>query len=363
MADIWWKADPLDLHRLVDRVSSIYVERSHIDRDENAVVLINKRETVRVPAALIAVMLLGPGTRITHGAVNLLGDSGTAVCWVGEQGVRLYASGLGPSRGAGLLNRQAWLVSRRQHRLAVARAMYGMRFPGEDVSEMTMRQLRGREGARVRKLYQSHSRRTGVPWNGRVYRPGEPFAAGDDLNRLLSAANAALYGICHAVIVGLGASPGLGFVHTGAATSFVMDIADLYKAEYTIPLAFDLAAKGLVTERDARVALRDRIAENRLLGTIIRDVKALLTPEGAEGEDLDQDLNELWDEEVGSVPGGVNWSSEPIDDIAMSLVDPGMGERHIAVVGPEFDTPSDGLRRPGPASSCSSPHPRDYVGT
>jgi CRISPR-associated protein Cas1 len=184
----------------------------------------------------------------------------------------MYASGLGPSRGAGLLHRQAWLVTRPRERLSVARAMYGMRFPGEDVSTMTMQQLRGREGARVRKQYQLHSRRTGVPWTGRDYRPGDAFATGDGLNRLLSAANTALYGICHAVIVGLGASPGLGFVHTGAATSFVMDIADLYKAEYTIPLAFDLMAKGLTDERDARLGLRDRIAEDKLLGRRCPDV-------------------------------------------------------------------------------------------
>ncbi len=144
----------------------------------------------------------------------------------------------------------------------------------------------------------------------------------------------------------MGASPGLGFVHTGAATSFVMDIADLYKAEYTIPLAFDLAARGLVQERDARTALRDRIAENRLLGTIVRDVKTLLTPEGIEAEDIDQDLNQLWDEETGAVPGGVNWSSEPLDDTVISLIDPGMVEQYLAVVGPEFDTPDDGAGRP-----------------
>jgi CRISPR-associated protein Cas1 len=231
VADIWWKAHPLDLHRLEDRVSSVYVERSHVDRDENAVVIVNKRETVRVPAAMVAVMLLGPGTRLTHGAIALLADSGTTMCWVGEQGVRMYAAGLGPSRGAALLLRQAWLVTRPKERLAVARAMYQMRFPDEDVSGMTMQQLRGREGTRVRRIYQAHAKRTGVPWNGRVYRAGDAFAAGDDLNRLLSAANAALYGICHAVIVGLGVSPGLGFVHTGTAISFVLDIADLYKAE------------------------------------------------------------------------------------------------------------------------------------
>ncbi|MGK5530156.1 type I-E CRISPR-associated endonuclease Cas1e [Streptomyces sp. URMC 129] len=321
MADIWWKADALDLHQLSDRVSSVYVERSHVDREDNAVVIVNRQETVRVPAAMVAVLLLGPGTRVTHGAIGLLADSGTAVCWVGEQGVRLYAAGLGLSRGAGLLTRQAWLVSRPKERLGVARAMYGMRFPGEDVSEATMQQLRGREGARIRKLYQAHSRRTGVAWTKREYKAGDAFAAGDDLNRLLSAANAALYGICHAVVVGLGASPGLGFVHTGSALSFVLDVADLYKAEYTIPLAFDLAAQGLTEERDARIGLRDRIAEDRLLGRIVRDVKELLTPGGVEFPE--EDVNELWDERLGSVPGGVNWS---MADAA-----------YVSVIGPELE--------------------------
>ncbi|MRH93417.1 type I-E CRISPR-associated endonuclease Cas1 [Nocardia sp. SYP-A9097] len=332
MPDIWWKAHPHDLHRLDDRVSSVYVERSHIDRDENAVVVINKRETVRIPAAMVAVLLLGPGTRITHGAVGLLGDSGTAICWVGQQGVRMYASGLGPSRGAGLLIRQAQLVTRPKERLRVARAMYGMRFPGEDVSDMTMQQLRGREGARVRKIYRAHSERSGVPWQGRNYVAGDAHAAGDDLNRLLSAANAALYGICHAVIVGLGASPGLGFVHTGSAVSFVLDIADLYKAEYTIPLAFDLAGKGLTQERDARLGLRDLITENRLLARIVDDVKDLLGPE----ESFDADLNVLWDEQLGMVAGGTNWAAADAD-----LVQPDFGSKHISIVGPELDNPEE----------------------
>ncbi len=104
----------------------------------------------------------------------------------------MYASGLGPSRGAGLLHRQAWLITRPKERLNVARAMYSMRFPGEDVSAKSMQQLRGREGSRIRKLYQAHAQRTGVPRNGREYKPGDTFAAGDDLNRMLSAANAAL---------------------------------------------------------------------------------------------------------------------------------------------------------------------------
>jgi CRISPR-associated protein Cas1 len=214
---MWWRAEPHDLHRVTDRVSSLYVERTHIDRDENAVVLVNKERTVRVPAAFVAVLLLGPGTRITHQAVNLLGDSGTSVCGVGEHGVRMYAAGLGPSRGSRLLMRQAWLVSREKERIGVARQMYGMRFPDEDVAKLSMQQLRGREGARIKRIYKRHADRTGVEWSQRQYRHGDPHATGDDVNRLLSAGNACLYGVCHAAINGIGASPGLGFIHTGSS--------------------------------------------------------------------------------------------------------------------------------------------------
>ena len=113
---MWWLARPQDLHRIEDRLSSVYVERCHVDRDENAVVFVNRERTVRVPAAMVATLLLGPGTRITSGAVRLLADSGTVTCWVGERGVRMYASGLGPSRGSEPLMRQAYVVTRSQER-------------------------------------------------------------------------------------------------------------------------------------------------------------------------------------------------------------------------------------------------------
>lgn len=326
---MWWLADPQDLHRIGDRVSSVYVERCHIDRDDNAVVLVNRERTVRVPAAMVATMLIGPGARITTAAVRLLADSGTALCWVGERGVRLYAAGIGPSRGSQLLLRQAYLVTRTKERLAVARHMYAMRFPGEDVSTLTMQQLRGREGARVKKIYRAHSARTGVPWDGRLYKPGQPFEAGDDVNRLLSAGHSCLYGVCHAAIVGLGASPGLGFVHTGGATSFVLDIADLYKAEHTIPLAFDLTAKGLTSERDVRTAFRDRVADGKLMTRIVQDIKTLLLSEG--NEVVDQDAHELWDEALGSVPGGINWAADYADMIDDSSF--------LGVTGPEVTEP------------------------
>lgn len=308
MSEPWWRTGPQDVHRLEDRVSSLYVERCHIDRDENAVVLVNKARVVHVPAAFLAVLLIGPGSRITHAAVGLLADSGTSVCWVGEQGVRLYAAGTSTARGAQLQLRQAWLVTRPKERVAIARRMYDLRFLGENTVGLTLQQLRGREGTRVRRLYAEHSSRTGVPWTKRDYKPGDAFAAGDDVNRLLSAANSALYGICHAVITGLGASPALGFVHTGSALSFVLDIADLYKAEHTIPLAFDLAAKGLTSERDARTALRDTVVQHSLLPRIVDDIKRLLVPDSTTL--LEEDVNGLWDDKGDVVSGGRNWGTD-----------------------------------------------------
>ncbi|MFJ3642878.1 type I-E CRISPR-associated endonuclease Cas1e [Streptomyces sp. NPDC090108] len=327
MADPWWRTGPQDVHRIQDRVSSLYVERCHIDRDDNAIVLINKARIVHVPAAYLAVLLIGPGSRITHAAVALLADSATSVCWVGEQGVRLYASGLSTARGSQLQLRQAWLVTRPKERVAVARRMYDLRFPGEATAMLTLQQLRGREGTRVRKLYAHHSERTGVPWTKRDYKPGDAFAKGDDVNRLLSAANSALYGICHAVIAGLGVSPALGFVHTGSALSFVLDIADLYKAEFTIPLAFDLTAKGLTTERDARTALRDIVVQHKLLPRIVTDIKNLLVPDGASLPD--EDLNGLWDGGNTIVSGGRNWAN------------PFAPEAHLDVIPTEPDEPRD----------------------
>lgn len=320
MAEPWWRTGPQDVHRLEDRISSLYVERCHIDRDDNAIVLVNKARVVHVPAAYLAVLLVGPGSRITHAAITLLADSATCVCWVGEHGVRLYASGIGAARGSQLQIRQAWLVTRPKERVAVARHMYDMRFPGEDTSALTLQQLRGREGTRVRKLYAHHSQRTGVTWTKRDYKPGDAFAAGDDVNRLLSAANSALYGICHAVIVGIGASPALGFVHTGSALSFVLDIADLYKAEFTIPLSFDLAAQGLTSERDARTALRDAAVRSTLLPRIVTDVKNLLAP--ADTTAFDEELKGLWDEGDTVVSGGRNWG------------DPFAADHHLDVIAP-----------------------------
>lgn len=189
--------------------------------------------------------------------------------------------------------------------------MYEMRFPDEDVSGLTMQQLRGREGARVRRAYREHSRRTGVPWDGRVYRPDD-FAASDPVNQALSAATACLYGVTHAVVVALGCSAGLGFVHTGHERSFVYDVADLYKAEVAIPVAFDAAAVGLADiGGHVRRTMRDRMVEARILERAVHDITWLLTGahDDVSEEEFQADVVMLWDGRTGAVAGGVSYRS------------------------------------------------------
>ena len=222
-----------ELPRIGDRVSFIYVEHAKINRKDSAITVIDKRGVVQIPVAMIGVLLLGPGTDISHRAVELIGDTGTSIVWVGERGVRYYAHGRPLAHSTSLLEMQAKLVSNKRLRLEVARKMYQMRFPNEDVSDNTMQQLRGKEGARVRGIYRKYSKLYRVDWDGREYDPND-FESGNAVNKALSASNVCLYGLVHSIIGALGLAPGLGFIHTGHDRAFVYDIADLYKAEYTI---------------------------------------------------------------------------------------------------------------------------------
>jgi CRISPR-associated protein Cas1 len=184
--------------------------------------------------------------------------------------------------------------------------MYEMRFPGEDVSSLTMQQLRGREGARVRRAYRAQAERTGVTWTRRNY-DSDDFAASDPVNQALSAATTCLYGITHSVIVALGCSPGLGFVHTGHERSFVFDISDLYKAELAIPVAFDAAALDLADiGGHVRRTMRDRMFDAHLLERCARDITLLLTGDESaiDAPASDADIVMLWDGNRSAVAGG-----------------------------------------------------------
>jgi CRISPR-associated protein Cas1 len=268
-----------DLHelpKLSDSLSYLYVEHAIIEQQARAVEVIDKSGRTMIPAAALTVLLLGPGTSITHAAIKSLADNGCGILWVGEDATRFYASGTGETRRAYHLLHQARLASDPGLRLEVCKRMYRRRFDEELGPDLTIEQLRGMEGARVRTAYAQASLRYGVEWHGRRYKRNS-WNSTDSINRALSAANALLNGLCHAAIVSGGYSPALGFIHTGKQRSFVYDIADLYKVEVTIPVAFQITGRS--TQRlgpRVREACRDAFKEQRLLQRILPDIHALL---------------------------------------------------------------------------------------
>jgi CRISPR-associated protein Cas1 len=303
-----------DLHvlpKFSDGWSYLYVEHCRIDQEARAIAIHDESGKVPVPCANLALLMLGPGVSITHAAVSVLADHGCLVAWCGEEGVRFYAVGMGETRSASNFLHQARMWGHEGYRMQVVRRLYQLRFSEKFDPQLTLRQIRGMEGVRVRDAYAGAARETGVPWSGRSYHR-DKWSSADPVNRALSAANSCLYGLCHAAIVSAGFSPALGFIHTGKMLSFVYDVADLYKTEVTIPVAFRMAAEGQRgLERRIRLTCRDGFVSTRLLERIIPDIQAalMLPKRGAtgDGKPFDQDAaapGSLWDPLEGEVEGG-----------------------------------------------------------
>lgn len=227
---------------LKDRSSILFIERGQLDVIDGAFVVVDVRgvRTV-IPVGGIACLMLEPGTRVSHAAVVLAARAGTLLIWVGEAGVRLYAAGQPGGARSDRLLYQARLALDDDARLRVVRRMYAMRFGEEAPARRSAEQLRGIEGARVREMYKLLAQRHGIRWDGRRYDP-QNWSGADLVNRCLSAATAALYGLVEAAILAAGYAPAIGFLHSGKPQSFVYDIADLLKFETVVPEAFRVVA-------------------------------------------------------------------------------------------------------------------------
>ncbi len=310
-----------DLHvlpKFSDGWSYLYVEHCRIDQEARAIAIHDEAGKVPVPCANLALLMLGPGVSITHAAVSVLADHGCLVAWSGEEGVRFYAVGMGETRSAGNFLHQVRMWADQALRMQVVRNLYQLRFSETFDPQLTLQQIRGMEGVRVRESYAKAAKETGAPWSGRNYTR-DKWSNADPVNRALSAANACLYGICHAAILSAGFSPALGFIHTGKMLSFVYDVADLYKTDVTIPAAFRAATENLVgLERRVRVTCRDKFVSTRLLERIIPDIQtALMLPKRAaicDSGSFDRDAaapGALWDPLEGEVEGGRIQPTEP----------------------------------------------------
>lgn len=290
MADLLPPLKPIPIK---DRMSILFVEKGNLDVLDGAFVVVDKNGVrTHIPVGGVACLMLEIGTRISHAAVNLAARVGTLLVWIGEGGVRVYSAGQPGGARADRLLYQAKLALDDDARLKVVREMYRRRFGEEPPERRSVEQLRGIEGARVRKMYQLLAQRHGIRWHARDYNVQE-WDASDIPNRCLSVATSCLYGVTEAAVLAAGYAPAIGFIHTGKPLSFVYDVADIYKFETVVPVAFGIAAKSPSNlEREVRLKCRDIFRQSRILERIIPDIEAILAagelvpPEPAEGQVL-----------------------------------------------------------------------------
>lgn len=297
-----------ELPRIEDRITFCYTDNCRLEKDDGAIKIETEKGTVNVPAGMICVLMLGPGTTVTHRMVQTASDAGMCIIWCGERGVRFYAGGSPLSGDTKLLIAQAKIVSNPHLRLAAAKRMYRIRYPEEDMKPLSMRQLLSREGKMVAQCYQRLSKEYGVEWNGRKYSVKD-YDKNEPLQNALSCANACLYGVCYAVIFSMGLSPGLGIIHTGMEKSFVLDIADIYKERISFPVAFSVTAKNTSDiETEVRLSMREKFKDSRFLKTIVADIATVLSPQETEQEYLEGE-NLLWAGFQKNVRGGTQYGS------------------------------------------------------
>jgi len=273
---------PLEtLQPVRERWTPIYLEHGRVEVDDSSVKWIGADRTVfRLPVASLSVLMLGPGTTVTHAAMKACAESNTPVCWVGADGLHFYAFGVSPTHDNERARRQAALATVPSKRDVVARRMFALRFgPDVPVDGVAVKELRGMEGRRVKALYAELGMKFGVTWKGRNYTP-DNWDLADGINRAISATNAALYSLTTAVVCSLGYLTALGFIHTASMRAFVLDIADIYKPETSLVAAFEtFGLNPEATEDDAIARLKFHIEDRRLLARMPGDIEKLL--EGA----------------------------------------------------------------------------------
>lgn len=261
----------------------LFLQYGQVDVIDGAFVLVDKTGVrTHIPVGSVACIMLEPGTRVSHAAVKLAATVGTLLVWVGEAGVRMYASGQPGGARSDKLLYQAQLALDESLRLRVVRKMFEMRFGEEPPQRRSVDQLRGIEGARVRKIYALLANQYGVKWQGRRYDPKD-WGAGDKVNQCISAATSCLYGITEAAVLAAGYAPAIGFLHTGKPLSFVYDIADILKFETVVPVAFRVAAENPAEpDREVRIACRDQFRSQKVLKRLIPMIEEVLAAGGIE---------------------------------------------------------------------------------
>ncbi|EOX1297783.1 type I-E CRISPR-associated endonuclease Cas1e [Vibrio cholerae] len=266
------------LPQVKDKYPFIYLERGRLEIDDSSVKWIDAdANIVPIPVATINTLLLGPGTSVTHDAIKTATAANCSISWVGEDSLLFYAAGFLPTADTRNLKKQMLLAASEESALKVARMMFAKRFPDVDLEDKTLKSMMGMEGNRVKALYQQKAEQYGVGWRGRQFTPGK-FSLSDLTNQIMTASNAALYGILCSAIHSMGYSPHIGFIHSGSPLPFVYDMADLYKEHLCIDLAFSLTRDmaGHYDKHKVSDAFRKRVISMDLLQQVSSDINELM---------------------------------------------------------------------------------------
>lgn len=237
-----------------DRAGCLYLARGALTARDGTLAFLQGAATASdaldpgdyaIPLQGVSIILLGPGSTVSHDALRLLAHARTTLAAVGEDGVRLYtAPPIIPDR-SGLARLQARIWADDDLRIMTARRMYALRL-GEVLPHRDLNVLRGIEGARMKETYALQAQRIGIHWQGRRYDRADPMSA-DLPNQALNHAASAVEAAAAVAVCATATIPQLGFIHEDPGQSFVLDVADLYRDAVTIPCAFKAAR--LVAER------------------------------------------------------------------------------------------------------------------
>lgn len=262
------------LPQVKDKYPFVYLEYGRLEVDDSSIKWINcEGDVVAIPVATISCILLGPGTTLTHAAVKTATSANCSMAWVGEDSLLFYAAGFLPTANTRNLRRQLQFAGNPKKSLETARKLFAYRFPDAELAGKTLKQMMGMEGHRVRALYLKKAEHYQVGWKGRQYTLGK-FELGDITNQILTSCNAALYGIICSVVHSLGYSPHAGFIHSGSPLPFIYDLADLYKEQLTIDLAFAATIEmgGKYNKQRVASLFRERVIKADLMDKLPTDI-------------------------------------------------------------------------------------------
>ena len=267
------------LVKVKDKISFVYIEKAKITVKDFSVVLIREDSIVDIPIATVNTLILGIGTSITQNAVIEISKFGCTIIWSGSNLNYFYTFGQPQTFSSKNLLVQCKLHESKVASIEVIRNMYSIRYPNEHLKSKSKDDLLGLEGMKMQQCYKELANKYEVVWVERIYHV-EDFYSQDYINKCITTANQLLYAVITAVVISLGFSTALSFIHNGKMLSFVYDLADLYKESLVLPLTFEYCSKTTDTDdslRELKKLLNCQFLTVRFLQSVVSDIKFIFT--------------------------------------------------------------------------------------